>query len=116
MSDEATPGVASEEVDGEQRSELEEAVALDEDSPAQIQRVFIILMLVGGVVCLLPRQYISAAVLFGVALLMLGIRLSSRFVRSAPTQPSPTAAAEGPRGAAQDEAEESPAAPPSDRP
>lgn len=64
--------------------EAAEPDALDEDSPAQIQRVFIILMIVAGVVCLLPRQYVSAGVLFGVALLMGGIRLWSRYRRPGP--------------------------------
>lgn len=62
--------------------------ALDDDSSAQVQRVFIILMIVAGVVCLLPRQYVSAGMLFGVALIMAGIRLWSRYRRSTP-RPDP---------------------------
>jgi hypothetical protein len=37
---------------------------LDDDSPASVRKTFVVLMAVAGVVCLLPRQWVSAGICF----------------------------------------------------
>jgi hypothetical protein len=40
---------------------------LDDDSPASVRKTFVVLMAVAGVVCLLPRQWVSAGICFAVS-------------------------------------------------
>jgi hypothetical protein len=37
---------------------------LDDDSPASVRKTFVVLTAVAGVVCLLPRQWVSAGICF----------------------------------------------------
>jgi hypothetical protein len=67
--------------------------AIDDDSPAQVRKTFVVLLLAGGVLLLLPRQYWSAAILFGLAL-AIGVWhwLRLRRERSRPARAEPTPA------------------------
>ncbi|NUP06240.1 MAG: hypothetical protein HOW73_09295 [Polyangiaceae bacterium] len=40
------------------------AVALDEESPSQVLKTFAALLAFAGVLCLVPRQWVSAGLLF----------------------------------------------------
>lgn len=46
--------------------------ALDADSPAEVRVTFIVLMLVAAALCALPRQWASAGILVGLALVITG--------------------------------------------
>jgi hypothetical protein len=49
--------------------ELAQAL-LDDDAPARVRKTFVGITATAGVVCLLPRQWISAAICFAVALVL----------------------------------------------
>ncbi len=53
------------------RSDVTERAGLDEDSPGEVRRTFVVLMVVGAIVCTIPRQYGSALVMVGAALIIL---------------------------------------------
>lgn len=65
--------------------------AIDDDSPAQVRKTFAVLMLAGGVLLLLPRQYWSAGILFGLALaIAVWHWLRQRQERTRTVAPEPT--------------------------
>jgi hypothetical protein len=41
---------------------------LDGDSPAEVRVTFVVLMLVAALLCAIPRQWVSAGILLGLAL------------------------------------------------
>lgn len=47
--------------------------ALDEDRPGEIEKTFAVLMTLAGVLCLIPRQWVSAGILFSCAVVVTSI-------------------------------------------
>lgn len=53
---------------------LTELEALDQDSPEEVLKTFAIMSVVAAVVCLVPRLFVSAGLLLGLAVTLLMIR------------------------------------------
>lgn len=43
-------------------------VALDEDAPGEIEKTFAILMALAGTLCLVPRQWVPAGILYAASI------------------------------------------------
>lgn len=54
--------------DGTQRDVVDPLVAMDQDSPESIRATFVVLTAIGGAMLLLPRQWVSSAILFAASL------------------------------------------------
>lgn len=72
---EAAPTSAAHDEPADLRSD---EVALDSDSPAEVRVTFILLMLAAAALCALPRQWGSAGILLGLALVGLVVHLRAR--------------------------------------
>jgi hypothetical protein len=51
---------------------------VDADSPAEVRVTFIVLMLAAAGLCALPRQWVSAGILLGLALVGLALHLRAK--------------------------------------
>lgn len=51
-------------------ADVTERAALDDDSPGEVRRTFVVLMVVGAIICTIPRQYGSALVMLGAAVII----------------------------------------------
>ena len=56
-------GEPNQDDDRAESPKIDPEVALDEDAPGQVRKVFIALMFAASGICLIPRQYASAAIL-----------------------------------------------------
>lgn len=59
-------------------ADVTERRGLDDDSPGEVRRTFIVLMIVGAIICTIPRQYGSALVMVGAAAVITVIHLVIR--------------------------------------
>jgi hypothetical protein len=53
---------------------LTDLEALDQDSPEEVLKTFAVMSIVAAVVCLIPRLFVSAGLLLGLAVMLLLIR------------------------------------------
>jgi hypothetical protein len=88
--------------DATERDVVDPLVAMDQDSPESVRVTFVVLTAIGGALLLLPRQWVSSAILFAASLSIGVYHLLKR--RKARAKQAPARAAESVTSRSEDEA------------